>query len=118
MNSVKMPESEAMAAKVTEIESKLSNKIEPILKSYSANIDLNGILGHDEPLLILTINGQNAAKTIGNISILAEHWGEWTLTCMTKNDVSGNSQMYPTFSNGVLNVPQSYGYSYTVIFKF
>lgn len=118
MKIVKAPESENVERKITNIETSLANKIEPVMKSYLKDIDLTNILEHDRLFLILTVNGQNSSETIGNISILAEHWGKWTLTCMTKNDVMNNGQMYPSFGNNILSVPQSYGWSYTVIFKF
>ena len=117
MNGVKAPESENVERKIAGIENRLNNKIEPIVESFSKDIDLSGILMQHHPYLIVTINGQSASQTIGNICILANHWGQWTLTCMTKNDIDGNDQMYPTFKDGILSVPQSYGWCFTTIFK-
>ena len=95
----------------------LENKLEPVLSSYSKDIDVSGILADNRILLILTVNGGSASKTVGNIGILANHWGIWTLTNFDKQLPEGDGTGYMSFSGSTLTVPQSYGWSYTVIFK-
>ena len=105
------------AADAAIVGEKLANKIEPVLVSLSKSIDVSSVLASDKILLIFTINGGSASNTTGNIGILANHWGKWTLTNFDKQMPSGDSTGYMSFAGSTLTVPQSYGWSYTVIFK-
>lgn len=108
---------DGVAADAAMVGDALGNKLEPVLSSYSKNIDVSGILANNRILLILTVNGGSASKTVGNIGILANHWGIWTLTNFDKQLPEGDGTGYMSFSGSTLTVPQSYGWSYTVIFK-
>lgn len=108
---------DGVAADAAMVGDALGNKLEPVLSSYSKDIDVSGIMADNRILLILTVNGGSASKTVGNIGILANHWGIWTLTNFDKQLPEGDGTGYMSFSGSTLTVPQSYGWSYTVIFK-
>lgn len=108
---------DGIAADAAVVRDALNRKLEPVLSSYSKDIDVSGILASNRILLILTINGGSASKTVGNIGILANHWGIWTLTNFDKQLPGGDGTGYMSFSGSTLTVPQSYGWSYTVILK-
>ena len=108
---------DGIAADAAVVRDALNRKLEPVLSSYSKNIDVSGILANNRILLILTVNGGSARNTVGNIGILANHWGIWTLTNFDKQLPEGDGTGYMCFSGSTLTVPQSYGWSYTVIFK-
>lgn len=108
---------DGIAADAAVVGDALNRKLEPVLSSYSKNIDVSGILANNRILLILTVNGGSASKTVGNIGILANHWGIWTLTNFDKQLPEGDGTGYMSFSGSTLTVQQSYGWSYTVIFK-
>lgn len=108
---------DGVAADAAMVGDALGNKLEPVLTSYGKDIDVSGILANNRILLILTVNGGSASKTVGNIGILANHWGIWTLTNFDKQLPEGDGTGYMSFSGSTLTVPQSYGWSYTVIFK-
>lgn len=107
---------DGVAADAAVVGDALNRKLEPVLSSYSKDIDVSGILASNRILLILTVNGGSASKTVGNIGILANHWGIWTLTNFDKQLPEGDGTGYMSFSGSTLTVPQSYGWSYTVIF--
>lgn len=108
---------EGVAADAKTVGDALNSKLEPVLTSYSGNIDVSGILDNDRILLILTVNGGAASQTVGNIGILACHWGTvWTLTNFDRQKLE-NDTGYMSFSGSTLTVPHSFGWSYTVIFK-
>ena len=107
---------EGVAADAQAVGDALNSKLEPVLTSYSKDIDVSSILAGNRILLILTVNGGAANKTVGNIGILANHWGIWTLTNFDKQLPEGDGTGYMSFSGSTLTVPQSYGWSYTVIF--
>nr|DAH43549.1 MAG TPA: hypothetical protein [Caudoviricetes sp.] len=107
---------DSVAADAATVGDALNRKLEPVLSSYSKDIDVSGILASNRILLILTVNGGSASKTVGNIGILANHWGIWTLTNFDKQLPEGDGTGYMSFSGSTLTVPQSYGWSYTVIF--
>lgn len=108
---------EGVAADAQAVGDALNSKLEPVLTSYSKDIDVSSILAGNRILLILTVNGGAANKTVGNIGILANHWGIWTLTNFDKQLPEGDSTGYMSFSGSTLTVPQSFDWSYTVIFK-
>lgn len=108
---------EGVAADAKAVGDTLNRKLEPVLSSFSKDIDVSGILADNRILLILTVNGGAVSKTVGNIGILANHWGIWTLTNFDKQLPEGDETGYMSFSGSTLTVPQSYGWSYTVIFK-
>lgn len=108
---------DGVAADAVVVGDALNRKLEPVLSSYSKNIDVSGIMANNRILLILTVNGGSASKTVGNIGILANHWGIWTLTNFDKQLPEGDGTGYMSFSGSTLTIPQSYGWSYTVIFK-
>ena len=110
---------EGVAADAKAVGDALNSKLEPVLASLSKDIDVSGILANakDRILLILTVNGGSSSSTVGNIGILANHWGIWTLTNFDKRPREGDSTGYMSFSGSTLTVQQSFGWSYTVIFK-
>lgn len=110
---------EGVAADAKAVGDALNSKLEPVLASLSKDIDVSGILANakDRILLILTVNGGSSSSTVGNIGILANHWGIWTLTNFDKRTREGDSTGYMSFSGSTLTVQQSFGWSYTVIFK-
>nr|DAP94504.1 MAG TPA: hypothetical protein [Caudoviricetes sp.] len=108
---------EGVAADAQAVGDALNSKLEPVLTSYSKDIDVSSILAGNRILLILTVNGGAVNKTVGNIGILANHWGIWTLTNFDKQLPEGDSTGYMSFSGSTLTVPQSFDWSYTVIFK-
>lgn len=108
---------EGVAADAKAVGDALGNKLEPVLSSYSKNIEVSGILAKDRILLILTVDGGSSSETVGDIGILANHWGVWTLTNFNKKLPASNSTENMSFSGSTLTVPQSWGWSYTVIFK-
>ena len=108
---------EGVAADAQAVGDALNSKLEPVLTSYSKDIDVSSILAGNRILLILTVNGGSANKTVGNIGVLANHWGIWTLTNFDKQLPEGDGTGYMSFSGSTLTVPQSFDWSYTVIFK-
>ena len=115
--SGKAADAKVVGDKIDKINSIVNNL--PILISQDKNIDLSGILESRKIFLIFSLNGGSASKAVGNIGILADAWGYWTLTNFNKIALEGDSTGYMSFdnSNKILTVPQSYGFSYTVIFK-
>ena len=110
-------ESKSVGDKINKINNIINNL--PILVSRDKNIDLSSILEFRKIFLIFSLNGGSASKAVGNIGILADAWGYWTLTNFNKIALEGDSTGYMSFDNNnkILTVPQSYGFSYTVIFK-
>lgn len=115
--SGKAADAKVVGNKIDKINSIVNNL--PILISQDKNIDLSGILEFRKIFLIFSLNGGSASKAVGNIGILADAWGYWTLTNFNKIALEGDSTGYMSFDNNnkILTVPQSYGFSYTVIFK-
>ena len=115
--SGKAADAKVVGDKIDKINSIVNNL--PILISQDKNIDLSGILEFRKIFLIFSLNGGSAGKAVGNIGILANAWDYWTLTNFNKIALEGDSTGYMSFDNNnkILTVPQSYGFSYTVIFK-
>lgn len=87
------------------------------MTTYATDINVSDILEDRRIFLIITLNGGSASKAAGNIGILANTWGIWSLTNFNKQNPDGDNTGYPSYSNGVLTVPNSWGFCYTVIFK-
>lgn len=96
---------------------KLASKLQPVMTTYATDINVSDILEDRRIFLIITLNGGSASKAAGNIGILANTWGIWSLTNFNKQNPDGDNTGYPSYSNGVLTVPNSWGFCYTVIFK-
>ena len=100
------------AADASAVGIKLASKLEPVMTTHETDI-----LEDRRIFLIITLNGGSASKAAGNIGILANTWGIWSLTNFNKQNLDGDSTGYPSYSDGVLTVPNSWGFCYTVIFK-